>query len=495
MNIKLVILAVFVTCLLLAPTLTLVFADTLTPEDFRETSWSKTIDFFDYARDHASAHHMTPPSSDLHAYTQLTYINVGALQLLSWGLSNITTNETILTIPTQTTLMHFKTQNESRDVVTASSFVMLLAFNDTAESAYPGSPDMNDTLYASFSLGYNLSTMFPNSKFPELTCTSSYIPLTHSDDLLNWHWGMKYTNLTAFWWRIYIDPMNPHYEATFPVRMAVYDELTFTYNLTINPETHAATLTENHIIGRVRDFWRFRWTLIPYPHFSGLHYNSTGCYLLDDSFVSDETIYEYLAGRNISMSVIDFQTTFLDGHETYSQSGDGQNATDNDIDVSGSYVATYTDTGEKVVNASFGAKEIYNLFNYTANPTETTHQTYDAITRTCRIRGYAHNPIFARHLSLMRFFPLFVAHLYEPLYNRARTYFADMERADYFYTMSYPTYSGYRVEHDPTYTIYYSGVVVPEFPTEILFATTLILAILVAVLSKRIHFKTHRNAV
>ena len=487
MNTKLVISVVFITCLL-TPCVSLVFADTLTPEDFHETSWSKTIDFFDYARNHASAHNMTPPSSDVHAYTQLTYINVGALQVLSWGLCNITTEETMLTIPTQTTLMHFTTQNESRHVITASSFMMLLAFNDTAESTCPGSPDVNDTLYASFSLGYNLSEMFP-----EMTCTSSYIPLTYSDDLLNWHWGMKYTNLTAFWRRIYIDPANPHYEIAFPVGIAVYDELTFTYNLTISPETHTAMLTENHIIGRVRDLWRFHWTLIP-PHLTGLHYNGTGCYLLDDSFVSDETVYAYLTAQNIGMSVIDFQTTFLGDHETQSQSSDGQNVTDNDVDVSDSFVSTCTDAGEKVVNASFGAKETYNLFNYTLDSNETIYQTYDAVTMTCRIGGYAHNPIFARHLSFMRFFPLFVAHLYEPLYNRAKTYFKDMTRADYFYSISYPTYSGYRVEHDPTYTVYYSGEVIPEFPTQILFAVTLTLATLAVFLGKRMRLRKRSTA-
>jgi len=481
---KVVLSLVLIMCLLSTQGSSLVSAtDTLTPEDFLEISWSKTIDFFDYARSYASAHNLTPPSSDMHAYVHLTYINVGALQVLSWGLSNITTGTTTLTIPTQTTLMHFTTQNESRHVVTVSSFVMLLAFNDTAESAYPGSPDVNDTLYASFSLGYDLGSMLPGSRFPELTCSSSYIPLTHSDDLLNWHWGMRYVNLTAFWWRIYIDPANPRYEAMFPFAMAVYDELTFTYNLTINPEMHTAKLIENHVIGRVRDFWRFRWTPIP-PHLSGLHYNSTGCYLLDGSFVSDETVYNYLTARKISMSVINFQTTFLADRETYSKSGDGQNATDNDVDVSDSYVSTYTDTGEKVVNASFGAKETYNLFNYTADPGETAYQTYHAVTRTCRIRGYARNPIFTRHLWLMRFFPLFVAHMYKPLYNRARTHFTNMTRADYFYAISYPTYSGYRVEHDPTYTVYFSGVVIPEFPTQTLFVLALVLATFIAILSK-----------
>jgi hypothetical protein len=29
-----------------------------------------------------------------------------------------------------------------------------------------------------------------------------------------------------------------------------------------------------------------------------------------------------------------------------------------------------------------------------------------------------------------------------------------MTRANYFYVIGYPTYSGYRIEHDPTITVY-----------------------------------------
>jgi hypothetical protein len=281
-------------------------ADTLTPVDFQETSWSKTIDFFDYVRAYAAAYGFnTSGLADVNAFTQLTYINVGALQVLSWGLANITANDTVLTIPTQTTLMHFRTQNETRHAITSSSFVMLMAFNDSAGSLYPDSPDVGDTLYASFTLGYNLSSAFPEGVFPPLDCVSQYIPLTHPD-LLHWHWGMKYTNLTAFWWRVFINPLLPHFDL-FPVAMTVYDELTFTCDLTIDPLTHTATLTENHVIGRMRDLWLFNWLL---PALSP-HLNSTGTYLLNGNLAENETIYQFLDEQAIKMSIIDFQTTFL----------------------------------------------------------------------------------------------------------------------------------------------------------------------------------------
>jgi hypothetical protein len=40
------------------------------------------------------------------------------------------------------------------------------------------------------------------------------------------------------------------------------------------------------------------------------------------------------------------------------------------------------------------------------------------------------------------------------LYQEAKERITDMTRADYLYIISYPTYSGYKIEHDPTYTAY-----------------------------------------
>jgi hypothetical protein len=98
--------------------------------------------------------------------------------------------------------------------------------------------------------------------------------------------------------------------------------------------------------------------------------------------------------------------------------------TDTEVDVSNSSIGTFSQTGEAVVNATFGTKQDYNLFNYTADQTETLNQTYPAVTRTVKIAGFANNPALAQHLFLMRFYPLFVAHLYAPMYNRAVTYFS-----------------------------------------------------------------------
>lgn len=67
---------------------------------------------------------------------------------------------------------------------------------------------------------------------------------------------MRYTDLTATWWRTWISPDNHTYNS-WPMALVTYDELTFNYTLTLSPDTHTATLTENHVIGRVRDLWHF----------------------------------------------------------------------------------------------------------------------------------------------------------------------------------------------------------------------------------------------
>jgi len=423
--------------------------ETLGPEDFKQESWSKTIDFFDYARSYASIHGKTPPPADWHANLYMVYINISGFQLLYAGLINITAGNATLTIPVQNFLEHYKTP-KGKDVLMSSSFITLLAFNDTTNSLFPDSPDKNDNLYASFSLGLNLEQYFENSSRPVLSSKTTIIPLTSSEDKLHWNWGMRYTNLTAIWWRMHPEPVNPRYEK-IPIAITTYEELTFTYNLTINPTEGTATVTANYVIGRMTNLWLIQWLLfLPIV----THYNNTGRYLLNTK-ISNETIYQFLENQNIKMSVVLFQNSFVLDHKTRNRySINSQNVTDAEVDVSQGTITTSADDEEKVFEASFGTKKTYNLYNYTADSTETTYNTYDATTRTTGIAGYAHNPIFGIHTALLRLVPLVVAHMRPALYQKAKEHITNMTRADYFYIISYPTYSGYRVEHDPTYTAY-----------------------------------------
>jgi hypothetical protein len=439
------LLGIILTILTLIGATSPALSDTLLASDFKLESWAKTIDFYDYARAYALLHGMTRPPDNWHANLYMTYINTKGLQLLYAGLSNITFNEqTYFTIPMQTFMMHYKTNNNTRDVLMASTFLMLLAFNETSNSIYTNSPDVNDTLWASFSMGFDLSAL--NATLPSLNSKTETIPLTHSTDKLQWSWGMKYTNLTALWWQTWIDPNNPHFDNSWPIAITVYDELTFTYNLTINPDTNTATLTENHIIGQMNNLL-LRWLPL-----SWIHYNNTGTYFLGAKIAND-TIHDFIQNNQIKMSIVNFQTSILLDRETYSQSANGQNVTDTDNMISNSSITTYADDGEKLYDVTFGTKQTYKLYNNLTDPTQ--YETYNATTRTSKINGFAGNTgLFTYHIGLMKFLPLLIVNMHPQLYQKAKETITNMSRANYFYLISYPNYSGYKIEHDPTFTIY-----------------------------------------
>jgi hypothetical protein len=245
--------------------------DTLTPADFKLQSFSKTVDFFNFTREYEADSGKPIPPANWHAYLYQNYINDSGFQLFYSGLINITAGQGALTVPVQSFLEHYKTPN-GKDVLTSSSFLMLLAYNDTATSIYPDSPNRNDNLYASFSLGYDLTNITGTSK-PSLSSKTVLIPLTHPDNN-TWEWGMQYTNLTAIWWRIFIDPLDPHYDP-LPIAVTTYEELTFTYKLVLNSTDNTATLTSSYVIGRMTNMWLIRWLLlIPIV----AYYNATGTY-------------------------------------------------------------------------------------------------------------------------------------------------------------------------------------------------------------------------
>jgi len=217
--------------------------------------------------------------------------------------------------------------------------------------------------------------------------------------------------------------------------------------LTINPSGNTTTLTENHVIGRMRDLW-----------YGLAHYNSTGTYgpfgLVK---IGNDTVYDFIQNNQIKMSIVNFQTSILADHTTYSQTSTGQNALTSDADISKTSVGTFADDGEKISQADFGTKDTYKLFNYTADQTETTYSTYNATARTTKPVGYAAiSGLFTYHIALMKLLPLVVVHMFPGMYAKSLATLSNMSLANYFYVVAYPTYSGYRVEHDPTLTVYMS---------------------------------------
>jgi hypothetical protein len=381
-------------------------------------------------------------------------------------------------------MMHYTTRDDLKDMVTASCFVMLMAFNETEDTVFVELPDRADTLYASFSLGYDLDDLFEGAGRPDLNSGTELIPLASSQNGLVWTWGMRYVDLAALWWNTSIDPQNPSRDPR-PVALTIYDELTFTYRLEIDPDTGEATLSSNYVIGRMRDLWVFRWfLLLPIT----AHYNATGCYRPNGTQISDTTIHDFLGSQGIMMSMVNFQATVILDHSAYFES-QGANVQDNEVIVEDSSIETFADDGEKVMEANFTSKQSYNLYNYTIDDSENTFETYKVMPRTCKIAGFANNPIFGVHGSLLRFIPVVLASMHPELYEQAKDHLLDMSYADYFYITSYPTYEGYRIEHDPTITAYcnltvdHSGLAIPHAMGNLLILGLVIALIAVVILT------------
>jgi hypothetical protein len=418
-------------------------ATTVTSTDFQAQSFSKVVDWYDYVRAYAQQNGFnTTAIQNEHAYIYANYINVGGFQLFYSGLVNATHNGQFFTIPIQTFFEHFKTPG-GKDAITASSFISLVAFNETRTGdPYPNSPDHTDTVYASFSLGVNL-TALPNH--PTYVATSNIIPLT-STDQNHWTWGLNYTNLNAIWWKINPDP-NPllnTWDANLPRGLAQYSQLTFNYALAIDPTAKTATLTTSYTVGRVTDLY----LLTTHP---AIHLNSTGTYNLNGSLNSTQTVNQFLQARQMKLSIVLSQKTILATPVTDKTTTGASVDNDNSTDVTHSAVTTFAPDGESIAKADFGVKSSYNLYNTTSGQTT----QYSVNTRTVSRSAWGGNPVFWLQNTFMGFLPLFVAHVDPGLLQAARTGTANFVVADYLYIISYPTWGGYKIVNDPQYQAFY----------------------------------------
>ena len=416
---------------------------TIQKSDYQQTSFSRVIDFYDYVRQYATENGITPPSTTEHAYLYTNYVNVQGFQLFYVGLINATHNGRYVTIPMQTFFEHYNTP-KGKDAITASSFLSLVAFNESASGdLYPNSPDRTDSVYASFSLGVDMSSYTSGHAIP-LVASSQVIPLTTTDNL-HWTWGLKYTNLNAIWWKINPDPFYPSWDANTPRGIAQYSELTFQYSLTIDPTAKTAKLTSSYTVGRVTDLWLVGQT-------PALHLNSTGTYYGNGTRINTQSVYSYLQQRQMKLSIVLANKTILASEKSTDDSETGQNV-DNDTtaDVSNTAIDTKAADGEPVFKSDFGVKANYMLYDASdSNPT-----SVPAVTRTVGRLGWGGNPAFTFQSALTGFLPLFVAHVAPELYNQAKSGLVDFSVSNYLYIISYPQWNGYKIVHDPDFTAFF----------------------------------------
>lgn len=421
-------------------------ATTVQKSDYQLSSFSKTVDWYDYVRQYALDNGLTPPPSTEHAYLYTNYVNIRGFQLFYVGLINATHNGQYVTIPLQTFFEHYSTP-AGKDAITASSFLSLVAFNESSNTIYPNSPDRNDTVYASFSLGVDLSSYTSGHQIP-LVASSQVIPLTASSDNLHWTWGLRYTNLNAIWWKMNVNPLAPSWDGNTPRGVAQYNELTFQYDLTIDPTAKTAKLTASYTVGRVTDLWLLAQT-------PAYHLNSTGTYYGNGTKVNNQSVYSYLQQKQMKLSIVLANKTILASNQSLKDDRDnGSGSVDNDTsaDVSSTAVNTKASDGEKVFQSDFGSKASYSLYDANdANPT-----TVQTVTRTVPRPGWGNNPAFAAFMTgFMGFLPLFVAHVAPELYTQAKQGLVDFRVSNYLYVISYPQWNGYKIVNDPDYTAFF----------------------------------------
>ena len=422
-------------------------SSTLQGTDFQAQSFSKVVDYYDYVRAYAVQQGYNISSiQNQHAYIYTNYINIGGFQLFYAGLLNATHNGMNVTIPIQTVFEHYKTP-AGKDAITASSFLSLVAFRENGTSdIFPNSPDKNDTVFASFSLGYTLSA-FGAHPVPTYVSGAQVIPLT-STDANHWTWGLNYTNLNSIWWRIYPDPLLPVWDASTPRAFAQYSQLSFTYALTIDPTAKTATLTTSYTVGRITDLYLL--TATPQV----LHLNATGTYNLNGQpRAPGLTVYQYLAQNGYKLSIVQSHMAILASTSTHDSTSNGSSVdNDNETDVTNTSVNTVASDNEKVFSTNFGAKPTYQLYNYT-NSNQAT--TYNVNTRTASRPAWGGNPVYGVQNAFMGFLPLFVYHVDPSLFMAARSGMASFKVASYMYIISYPTWSGYQIVNDPQFTAFY----------------------------------------
>ncbi|TMH95707.1 hypothetical protein E6H37_04785 [Candidatus Bathyarchaeota archaeon] len=421
-------------------------ASTVSNGDFQAQSFSKVVDWYDYVRQYAANNNLPQPNATEHAYIYTNYINVGGFQLFYAGLVNATHNGTFVTIPIQTFFEHFKTVG-GKDAITASSFISLVSFNESNADPYPNSPDRTDTVYASFSLAVNL-TAITGHKLPGYVASSQVTPLTQVDSQ-HYTWGLKYTNLNAIWWKINPDPFVPTADLATPRGFAQYSELSFNYALAIDPTSKTATLTTSYTIGRMTDLY----VLSPTP---AVHFNATGSYNLSGSQINTQNIYQFLQSKQLKISIVLANKAILAGTITDKDDSGASVDNSNSTDVTHTAVNTDATDGDKVFKADFGVKSKYQLYNYTADSSENTASPYNVNVRTVNVNAWAGNPVFWFQNRFMGFLPLFVANVDPGLIKEAKAGLVNLTFSDYLYIISYPTWGGYKIVHDPDYTAFYT---------------------------------------
>jgi len=353
----------------------------------------------------------------------MSYVNYNDVQAFLVALNTVTKGTSVGTLPWQMFGMHYYTPRGSENFLVAV-LAFLLAFNDTNGNGMPDVGNENCFYIIPFGAGDSLKNVTADY-MPQVTP----IPARKLGDG-HYQFGMTYKNLYA---KI-IDPnniMSFWLSAALPLYIARFSELSVTYDITIDPKTKTAKAESFYTIGQVDRLWLWgrdvgREALPDNFGISAVHYLAT--------FASKYSVVN-ATGTKVTPNInqpLDQNLTLRIGQDEramvigYGSTFDLVNETPDPDAV----VAKDRQAYNMLIAARQGDSW---LVRWQAGP------TLDVL---CTLAYGLSKDIRSRYTSPLN------------LYDRGRENFW---AAAMWYAVSFPSWKGYRVVHDPSYTAFFGA--------------------------------------
>ncbi|MEM2869820.1 MAG: hypothetical protein QW379_05300 [Thermoplasmata archaeon] len=408
-------LVLFVTALLAVPT-----GSALPPSAWEEGR-EKEITGHSFDEEYWTKDAITNTTEDgVEASFSISYCNYKDVQAFLIALNTIKKNGTLGTLPWQLFGMHYYTKKGTENFL-AAVLAFLLAYNDTNGN---GMPDHgNEPTYYVIPFGVSDSLKNVSENFvPDV----SVIPAEKLGDG-HYRFGMRYQNMYA---KI-IDANNIvsfWLSAALPIYIARFSELSIIYDIKINPESGNATAETFYTLGQVDRLWLWgvnvgREALPESLGIAAVHY--VAIFAARYEFTGSSTGTRVSAGVN---KPIDENLTLRIGRGERAMEIGYRGTFDLKDEVTGNYI-------EK-------DKRAYNSL-VAARPGDTWLIRWQAgfsLDVLCTMAYGLSKQMREKYSS-----PL-------DLYLKGREGFW---AAALWYGVAFPSWRGYRVEHDPTYTVFF----------------------------------------
>ena len=350
----------------------------------------------------------------------MSYVNSNDVQAFLVAMNTVTKNTTVGTLPWQMFGMHYYTPRGSENFLVAV-LAFLLAFNDTNGNGMPDHGNEPTYYIIPFGAGDALKNVSANY-LPDATP----IPAQKLGDG-HYRFGMTYKNLYA---KI-IDANNiiSFWISALPIYIARFSELSVTYDITIDPKTKTAKAESFYTIGQVDHLWLWgqdvgREALPDNFGISAVHYLAT--------FASTYSVVD-AAGTKVTPNIqkpLDQNLTLKIGKDERAMDIGYGSTFDLKNESSGLYVAQ--------------GKQAYNML-VAARPGDSWLVAWQAgftLDVLCTIAYGLSKEVRNKYTSPLN------------LHDRGR---ANFWAAAMWYGVSFPSWKGYRVEHDPSYTAYFGA--------------------------------------